>query len=204
MAITTYAELKSSIANWLNRDDLTAVIPDFISLTEAGINRSVRHWRMEKRVTTDVDGQYTGLPGDYLEGIRFSVSNGDRLELLSQGEMQQRRTTSNNTSGKPKYYAISDGQLELYPTPDSSYSVEMIYYGQIAPLADATPTNWLLTHHPDAYLYGSLIHAAPYLGDDQRATVWASLHQSALDAIDRESSTAKFGGSGRRMKIAAY
>jgi hypothetical protein len=80
----------------------------------------------------------------------------------------------------------------------------MIYYGQIPPLADATPTNWLLTHHPDAYLYGSLIHAAPYLGDDQRASVWASLHQSALDAIDRESSTAKFGGSGRRMKIAAY
>lgn len=204
MALTTYAELKSSIADWLNRDDLTSVIPDFISLAEANMDRSIRHWRMEKRVTATVDGQYTGLIGDYLEGIRFSIANGDRLELLSQGEMQQRRTAYDDTTGKPRYYAISDGQLELYPTPDGSYTVEMLYYGQITPLSDSNTTNWLLTHHPDAYLYGSLVHASPYLGEDQRATVWASLYQSALDAINKESSDAKFGGSGRRLKIAAY
>lgn len=182
MALTTYAELKSSIADWLNRDDLTSVIPDFISLAEANMDRSIRHWRMEKRVTATVDGQYTGLIGDYLEGIRFSIANGDRLELLSQGEMQQRRTAYDDTTGKPRYYAISDGQLELYPTPDGSYTVEMLYYGQITPLSDSNTTNWLLTHHPDAYLYGSLVHASPYLGEDQRAGTWASLYQSALDA----------------------
>lgn len=204
MALTTFAELKSSIADWLNRDDLTSVVPDFISLAEANMDRSIRHWRMEKRVTATVDGQYTGLIGDYLEGIRFSIANGDRLELLSQGEMQQRRTAYDDTAGKPRYYAISDGQLELYPTPDGTYTVEMLYYGQITPLSDSNTTNWLLTHHPDAYLYGSLVHAAPYLGEDQRATVWASLYQSALDAINKESSDAKFGGSGRRLKIAAY
>ena len=204
MALSTFAELKTSIADWLNRDDLTSVIPDFISLAEANMDRSIRHWRMEKRVTATVDGQYTGLVGDYLEGIRFSIASGDRLELLSQGEMQQRRTAYDDTTGKPKYYAISDGQLELYPTPDGTYAVEMLYYGQITPLSESNTTNWLLTHHPDAYLYGSLLHAAPYLGEDQRAGTWGSLYQSALDAINKESSDAKFGGSGRRLKIAAY
>lgn len=204
MALSTFAELKSSIADWLNRDDLTSAIPDFISLAEANMDRSIRHWRMEKRVTANVSGQYTGLVGDYLEGIRFSIANGDRLELLSQGEMQQRRTAYDDTTGKPQYYAISDGQLELYPTPDGTYAVEMLYYGQITPLSDSNTTNWLLTHHPDAYLYGSLLHAAPYLGEDQRAGTWGSLYQSALDAINKESSDAKFGGSGRRLKIAAY
>jgi hypothetical protein len=206
MAITTYAELQSSIANWLNRDDLTAVIPDFISLSEAEMDRKIRHWRMEKRVTTTADGQYTGLVGDYLEAIRFSVpgSRYERLELASQGEIQQRRYSTNNTTGIPQYYAITDSQLELYPTPDGSYTVEMLYYGQIPPLTDSTTTNWLLTHHPDAYLYGALVHAAPYLGDDQRAMTWSALYQSALDAINKESSDAKFGGSGRRLKIASY
>jgi hypothetical protein len=204
MALSTFAELKSSIADWLNRDDLTSAIPDFISLAEANMDRSIRHWRMEKRVTANVSGQYTGLVGDYLEGIRFSIANGDRLELLSQGEMQQRRTAYDDTTGKPQYYAISDGQLELYPTPDGTYAVEMLYYGQITPLSDSNTTNWLLTHHPDAYLYGSLLHAAPYLGEDQRAGTWGSLYQSALDAINKESFDAKFGGSGRRLKIAAY
>ena len=49
MAITTYAELQSSIADFLDRDDLTSVIPTFISLAEADMNRQIRHWRQEKR-----------------------------------------------------------------------------------------------------------------------------------------------------------
>jgi len=32
MAITTYAELQSSITDFLNRDDLDTVAPDFITL----------------------------------------------------------------------------------------------------------------------------------------------------------------------------
>ena len=51
MALTTYAELKTAIGDFLNRDDLTSVAPDFISLAEADINRRVRHWRMEGRAT---------------------------------------------------------------------------------------------------------------------------------------------------------
>ena len=34
MAITNYTQLQSSIASWLLRDDLTAVIPDFITLAD--------------------------------------------------------------------------------------------------------------------------------------------------------------------------
>ena len=206
MPITNYSELKTAIANWLNRDDLTSVIPDFITLNEADMDRRIRHWRMEKRVTATVDGQYTGLVGDYLEAIRFAVTGSEyeRVELISQADMQQRRFANADTKGVPQYYAITDGQLELYPTPDGTYTVEMLYYGQIPPLSDSTTTNWLLTHYPDVYLYGSLIHAAPYLGDDQRAGTWGSLYQSALDAINKESFNAKFGGSGRRLKIAAY
>ena len=49
MAITTYAELKSSIADFLNRDDLSTIAADFITLAEADIQRFVRHWRQEKR-----------------------------------------------------------------------------------------------------------------------------------------------------------
>ena len=34
MALTNYTELKSNIADFLNREDLTAVIPTFIALAE--------------------------------------------------------------------------------------------------------------------------------------------------------------------------
>ena len=35
MAITTYAELKTAISNWLDRTDLDDRIPEFIALAEA-------------------------------------------------------------------------------------------------------------------------------------------------------------------------
>ena len=39
MALGTFTELKDAIADWLDRSDLTARIPDFIALAEARINR---------------------------------------------------------------------------------------------------------------------------------------------------------------------
>ena len=61
MALTTYDELKTSIADFLDRDDLTSVIPDFITLAEADLNRGLRHWRQEKRATVEIDTQFSAI-----------------------------------------------------------------------------------------------------------------------------------------------
>ena len=101
MAITTYAELQTSIANWLNRDDLTAVIPDFISLTEAGINRDLRHYRMINRVDATLDSRYVQMPTDWMETVRFSITSGNtyKIELVSRDDMLEYRQNNNDTSG---------------------------------------------------------------------------------------------------------
>ena len=206
MALTTYAELKTSIADFLDRDDLTSVIPDFISLAEADLNRSLRHWRQEKRATAEIDTQFSAIPADFLEVISFHISSGDyrSLELISKAQMQDRRYRSGDTSGKPAYYAITAGEIEVYPTPDGTYTTELYYYSRITALSDTDTSNWILEYFPDAYLYGALVHSAPYLKDDARTQVWAALYQNALNAINMESEKSKFGGSGRRMKIRSY
>ena len=205
MPITNYNELKSSIADFLNRDDLTSTIPTFVSLAEADFNRTVRHWRQEKRSTAEIDTQYSGFPNDFLEPIRFhSEANGKLLELVSVSEMQNLRFANNNTLGKPEFYAITAGEFEVYPTPDSSYSAELYYYSKLDALSDSTATNWMLTNFPDAYLYGALLHSAPYLADDARVSVWAALHQKVINDINTESERTKVGSSGRRIKIRSY
>jgi len=206
MAITTYAELKSSITDFLNRDDLDTVAPDFITLAEADLSRKVRHWRMEGRATAEIDTQYSAIPADFLEVITFHVTSGNLrpLELISQAEMLQRRYENLDTSGKPAYYALTAGEIEVYPTPDGTYTTELYYYKRISALSDGNTSNWLLEYFPDAYLYGSLVHSAPYLKDDARLQLWAALYEQAIASINRESEATKFGGSGRRMKIKAY
>lgn len=206
MALTTYDELKDSIADFLNRDDLTSVIPDFITLAEADMNRGLRHWRQEKRSTAELDTQYSAIPADFMEAIRFYITSNDTspLELISQSEMVDRRYRSGDTSGKPAYYAVTAGEIEVYPTPDGTYDAELYYYSRIPSLSASNTSNWVLEYFPDCYLYGSLVHSAPYLKDDARTQVWASLYANALNAINMESEKSKFGGSGRRMKIRSY
>lgn len=206
MSITTYAELKSAIASWLNRDDLASTIPDFISMVEADMSRTIRHWRMEKRSTADLTTQYSALPSDFYEPIRLSLTSGTTysLELASQADLLRLRQRTNNVAGRPRYYAITDGSIEVIPPPDATYTLEMVYYSKIIPLTDANTSNWVLDYYPDAYLYGSLIHSAPFLADDTRLSVWASLYKNAVDAINKDSDKAKFGGSSHRMKIRSF
>ena len=206
MAITTYAELKDAIADFLNRDDIAASSGTFISLAENNFNRQVRHWRMEKRSTAIASTQYTGLPQDFLEPIRFSITSGTttRLEMLSQAEMLDMREASKNVANNARFYAITDGSIELLPTPSSDQTIEMVYYGKPTALSDENASNWLLTYYADAYLYGSLVHSAPYLKDDARIQVWAALLKNAIDGINADSDNAKFGGTGHRMKIRSY
>lgn len=205
MAITTYSELKSAVSNWLNRDDLTTVIPDFIALTEADMDRKIRHWRMEQRSTATIDARYTQLPQGFMEAVRFHLDVDERpIDLVTPVFMQTKRQGNVDTAGRPQYYAVIAGQIEVWPTPDSAYTGELYYYARTSPLDDSNTSNWILDHFPDAYLYGTLLHSAPYLVDDARTQVWASLYQNAIDGINGNNDRAKFGGSGLRMQVNTF
>jgi len=200
--IATYAELQTSVADFLNRDDLTSIIPTFIRLAEARIDRDLRHWRQERRDMLLLDAQYAALPETFLQPIRLQIMTGPTGEVapISTAQMLQLRGDRSDLAGPPTNYAITAGQIELLPTPDDTYEASIVYYGRIPALSVSNTTNWLLTEAPDTYLYGSLVHAAPYLKDDQRITVWESLFKLSLDTLNSSSEDAKYGGTGLRMK----
>lgn len=206
MALTTFLELKTAIANWLDRDDLTSVIPDFISLAEHQMERSVRHYKMVERSSGALDSQYSAVPADWLETIRFGISSGDtyRLEMTSLDDLMARRQSNTNIAGRPKYFAHVGETLELFPTPDATYTTELVYYKKIPALSGSNTTNWLLDDAPDAYLYGALMQAAPYLGEDERVTVWNSLYNAAVASLNAASEKTKNSASALRMKVTSY
>jgi len=206
MALTNYSELQTSIAEFLNRDDLTAKIPDFIVLAEAQMNAELRHWRMEKRATASLDSQYTAVPDDFIQPVRFSII-GSTISSLSQTDSKtitDLRTANNNPSGRPTEYTILDGSIEVYPIPDATYTLELLYYEKLDALNSGNTTNWVLTTYPNAYLYGSLLHSAPYLMEDQRINTWATFYQKAIDDINSEAVNSKTAAAGRRIKIRSY
>ena len=205
MAINTYATLKTAIADFLNRDDLTSAIDNFIALAEAQINRDVRHWKMEKRASGQQSGgdEYMQIPADWMETIRFHVTdNGTSpLDLISRKAMEDKRAGAEDETGTPRYYTHADSQFQLYPTPSATTNTELLYYAKTTGLSASNTDNWLLLEAPDVYLYGALLHSAPYLGEDERVAVWAQMYSASVAQLNKSSEDARFSGSGLTLKI---
>jgi len=202
MSITNFGTLKTAIADTLNRDDLASVIPQFVSLAQAQFNRKIRSHRQITRGSLTINTQFEALPADWLETIRITMdANPIRvLTQISMDDLTRYRTAIDNTTDAPVYFAHNGTDIELFPTPSTSYTGEITYYAKVTALSADGDTNWLLTNNPDVYLYGSLIHSAPYLREDPRLAVWAGLLAQAMDEIENETAAARFG-SPLRMRM---
>ena len=185
MALSTYAELKTSIGDWLNRSDLSATIPDFISLAEAQIERTLRTRQMIVRANASFDQQYGALPSDFLEAKSLKLTSTNPPTPLSflTIDLLDEQSASYTASGKPKFFGVVGNQLRILPTPDGTYTTELTYFAKLTKLSNSVTTNWLLTSSPDIYLYGALLQAAPYLQDDARIQTWATLYERALNDL---------------------
>lgn len=201
MPLNNYSQLQASIADFLNREDLTAQIPDFITLAEAQFQRDIKHWKMEKRAEVTLTDRYTALPVDYLRPQRLYITGGNKpLIPISQDEMQIKRGRSGDSGGDdPAYYCITAGEIEIYPSPSGGV-LEMFYIGKIPALSDSNVQNWLLSTAPDIYLYGALSQTAPFLKDDERLVVWSTLYGAAVTRLNGQSEDAKYGGQGLKLR----
>lgn len=193
--ITDLDSLTDAVTEYLARDNDTTLInriPTFIQLFEAKMNRMLFVPQMEKRSTTTVDlgsdePEFITLPTDFqtMRTVRLSgVTGKPRLQFLTPTQMEDFRYGTDNVAGKPIYFSIFGDELELAPTPNEAYTLEMIYRANIAPLSDANTSNWLLIKAPDLYLYGALMESAPYMKEDSRISTWGAGFSLALDDLN--------------------
>lgn len=186
MAITDYSSLQASVANWLHRADLTAIIPDFITFAEKRLSADLNARPMEAQATlTCTAGNASlALPTGLLE-IRRALVVGDPSQVLNYMTPDQIATDyPGSLSSKPAVFAVIGENMQLAPIPDSDYSIELTYRQAIQALSIGSPTNWLLTAFPNAYLYGSLCEAQPYMVNDERLAVFKTLYREAVDSIN--------------------
>jgi hypothetical protein len=202
----TYSELKTNIANYLNRSDLTDQMDMFIDNVEGEVNRRVRRKEMIKRATATADAQYLSLPNDWLEAINVEITSNNFSPILQQSieSLDIYRKSINNKTGQPVYFAFVDDTMELAPTPDASYTLQLTYYGKIDALSDSNTSNFLSNNHPDVYLYGSLKHASIYLMEDERVAMFSQLFEKALEELKMEQEKAEFGKGSLMQRRRSY
>lgn len=201
MSLTNYSNLQTAIASELHRSDLTSVIPDFITRCEAKLNRRLRLRAMETRVTSSVSTEYVALPTGFL-AIRNIQLNSDpkvRLEYVTPDYID--KYYPKGDTGKPKFYTIVGGEIQLAPPPDTSYTVEISYFKKLDLATDST--NWVLTNAPDVYFYGSLLESAFHLKNDKRVPLWGVAFENAVRELDVADRGDKYQlGGGLQMRQA--
>ena len=203
MAIDSYFTLQTAIENWLDRDDLSGRITEFISLAEARIARRLRVSGVEERsVTTLVAGQeYYSLPSDFLTARRVKVNSSpvSILTYLTTAQIDEMYPTS--TTGKPVNYTIIGQEIQLKPSPSSTDTLEVSYFTKLPALSDSNATNWLTANAPDLLLYGSLMEAEAYLINDPRIPVWKSGFDEAMIEWNKQEDEARFSGHALSISV---
>jgi hypothetical protein len=191
MALTSYATLKTSVASWLMRADLTDVIPDFIALAEADMFSRLRLRCMLTRATTTLgtDG-YEELPTDFLQMYRIKL---DEVELQFSPTALMAGFAEDWAGSPQTYYCITGEQLQLAPPSGASPAVlEMTYFAKPDALSDTNTSNRILEASPGIYLFGALVQSAPYLQDDMRVATWKALYDDAVKIIQDADDAAEF------------
>jgi hypothetical protein len=193
MAISTYTELQSACENWLDRSDLDSRIPEFIALAEDTINKRLRIRAMEQRVTASISSEYLSLPTGFLEMRNFQLNTTPKQTLRFVTPEHIDTFWSGSTTGKPVVYTFLGGEIQVAPSPDSTYTAEMAFYEKWDIATDST--NWLLTNAPSVYLYGALLQAEPFLKNDKRISVWEQRFEKALMDVDVADKRERWSGN---------
>ena len=203
MALSTYAELKTGIANWLNRTDLTdEIADDFIKLTEADFNAKLRIRQMEQIDSITIDSETETVPTGFIAVRSFYILSSSvkyPLEYITPANMFE--TRGGSRTGKPRAYTIeSDDETETFrfgPSPDTSYTGYLSYYKNIEALSPSNASNPILSKHPGIYLYGSLYHASNFLGgmDPSQSQNWLQMYIAAMERCENNDKQDSYGGA---------
>ena len=161
---------------------------------------------MIKRATATADSQYLTVPTDWLEAINVEITSNNFSPLFQQSieSLDVYRKANNNSTGQPIYYAMVDDSIELAPTPDSSYTLQLTYYAKISALSDSNTSNFVSASHPDVYLYGALKHASIFLMEDERIPMFTQQFEKALEEMRLEQEKAAFGKGSLMMRRKTY
>jgi hypothetical protein len=177
----TYSSLKSDIASWLQRSDLTAIIPSLVTLAHAEIDSEVRgSIREDDRILTLTNGT-AELPTDFRRLLNVSIEGMPLIPIERQG-----LDGVTPQAGQPRYYRIIQNIIEVYPTPAADTDMTIIYERSLPVLELDDDTNEVLDRFPALYLYGALKHSAPFLVEDERLPVWGALYVDQLTKANKQ------------------
>lgn len=202
MTLSTYSDLSAAVVDFMQDANQSAHVDTYIALAEARFNRVIRHTDMESFTTLSATAETLALPSDAI-GVKIMWIDGspdDQLEELSLAALKQ---LYGGISGTPRAYAIAGGNIFFGPVPDSTgATVQCVYYARLSNLNVANATNWLMSLHPDIYLWGCLLAAEARGWNDSRLPLIEGKLDKSLQELTTAGQMKRYGGAPLQARAA--
>ena len=184
-------ELKTLLAEYMHRDDLTDVLGGFISLATQRIGRDLKS--QFNQIILDPFEPTTpifDLPSDYRGMKDLSYSQGEvQVELHAANQSSVKAFQS--TGARPMVYSVIGTRIEIRPFQAKEF--RLIYYNAPQDLVAADDTNEVLTNYPYLYLYASLVEAFFYTQDGGGRDQALQTYSAEVEAVNTQSANADAG-----------
>lgn len=193
MALSTYNDLKSAVANWLRRSDLSPYLDDLITLAETRINREVRTRELESALSVTVSSGTATVPSDFM-GLKYayiSSSPSRQLRVASPRQVFDYYPNRSET-GDADMVAVDGSTFIFGPLPADGSIMAGTYYAKPSALSSAVSD--LFTAHPDLFLFAALAETQAFVKDEKRVALWEQKYQAIKEEVMRQDQNARFSG----------
>lgn len=198
MSLGNYGQLKAAVLSWTDRAGhagSVAAVPDWIALAEADIRADIITRNVTRKTDLVLNSGAVALPADVKKPTDLVLTESQyagAVRIVSPTQLYETAGWYTST-GRPQVAALVNGTLLLAPAPDRSYVATLIYEPLLAALVQDGETNWVLTNHPNVYLYGALKHAALWLKDPEGSATWAEMYNEHVGRLEREKADYEYG-----------
>lgn len=200
MAISTLAELKTSIANWSKRDDLASYLDDIILTAEKFIFRHVRTRDMETAFNVTMSSGVAALPSDFIAAKYLYIDGTPTRKLdMKMASYVLSKYPTRSSDSKPFVCAVDGSNLIFGPYPDSDYTVKGTYYA--TPTSILSSVSTFFTNNPDLYLWASLAELEPFMKNDKRIMIWSGKRDQTIQNVNSEKQGAEGSGGPLVMQL---
>jgi hypothetical protein len=188
LALDSYTNFQTSVANWLHRPDLTAQIVDFIDIGERWLARDLRISQLisQGTVTIAPSGNSVAMPTGWMGvvGVKITTS-GTELKYVPPDTLARAQTNANAQTA-PWVYTTQGGSIFVAPTWTAGGNLTVDYFKKETALSGSNASNQYLTLAADALLYATLLQAAPYLNAPDKAEMWKQFYTNAIQQLNQQ------------------
>lgn len=187
--ITNYATLKTAIADYLARDDLTTFIPNFVQAAERELDARLNLRNEETALSVDVSSGVAAVPSDF-KALKFAYYNGNTaipLQWVTLEELyRDYPSRSSGASSSPSVISREAGNFIFGPVAaDGTAALKGVYYATQDSL-ETTDPSWYVSNHPEVLVYGACREAALFIQNMEMYQFWDKQFEQRIGFIRQQ------------------